>query len=239
MSSFQPQHPRERLIVALDVPSASDAHHLARELRDEVGLFKVGLELFCAEGPDFVKALGQYGRIFLDLKFLDIPHTVVGALRSVLRLDPYFLTVHATGGRPMMQGVTELLHTHRQSGGQTRSLAVSVLTSFGDPEWHQVGQADNTTTSVVNLGRLAHSCGMDGAVCSPHEAQELRKKLGDAFLLVCPGIRPTGSEQGDQVRVSDPVSAVQAGADYLVVGRPITAATHPREAARALVESLL
>ena len=238
MSSFRPKHPRERLIVALDVPRASEALRLAEELSGEVGLFKVGLELFCAEGPDLVKALSRHARIFLDLKFLDIPNTVNGALRSVLPLDPYFLTVHATGGMPMMKAVSELLQTHRQQGGQTRSLAVTVLTSFDETEWKNVGQTHDTAASVLNLARLAQQSGMDGGVCSPQEARQLRQHLGTSFHLVCPGIRPIGSDLGDQVRVSDPASALQAGADYLVVGRPITASTHPREAAHALVESI-
>ena len=238
MSSFRPKHPRERLIVALDVPRASEALRLAEELSGEVGLFKVGLELFCAEGPDLVKALSRHARIFLDLKFLDIPNTVTGALRSVLPLDPYFLTVHATGGMPMMKAVSELLQTHRQQGGQTRSLAVTVLTSFDETEWKNGGQTHDTAASVLNLARLAQQSGMDGGVCSPQEARQLRQHLGTSFHLVCPGIRPIGSDLGDQVRVSDPASALQAGADYLVVGRPITASTHPREAAHALVESI-
>jgi orotidine-5'-phosphate decarboxylase len=238
LSSFRPKHPRERLIVALDVPRASEALRLAEELSGEVGLFKVGLELFCAEGPDLVKALSRHARIFLDLKFLDIPNTVTGALRSVLPLDPYFLTVHATGGMPMMKAVSELLQTHRQQGGQTRSLAVTVLTSFDETEWKNVGQTHDTAASVLNLARLAQQSGMDGGVCSPQEARQLRQHLGTSFHLVCPGIRPIGSDLGDQVRVSDPASALQAGADYLVVGRPITASTHPREAAHALVESI-
>jgi len=224
--------------VALDVPRASEALRLAEELSGEVGLFKVGLELFCAEGPDLVKALSRHARIFLDLKFLDIPNTVTGALRSVLPLDPYFLTVHATGGMPMMKAVSELLQTHRQQGGQTRSLAVTVLTSFDETEWKNVGQTHDTAASVLNLARLAQQSGMDGGVCSPQEARQLRQHLGTSFHLVCPGIRPIGSDLGDQVRVSDPASALQAGADYLVVGRPITASTHPREAAHALVESI-
>jgi len=238
LSSFRPKHPRERLIVALDVPRASEALRLAEELSGEVGLFKVGLELFCAEGPDLVKALSRHARIFLDLKFLDIPNTVTGALRSVLPLDPYFLTVHATGGMPMMKAVSELLQTHRQQGGQTRSLAVTVLTSFDETEWKNLGQTHDTAASVLNLARLAQQSGMDGGVCSPQEARQLRQHLGTSFHLVCPGIRPIGSDLGDQVRVSDPASALQAGADYLVVGRPITASTHPREAAHALVESI-
>lgn len=224
--------------MALDVPRASEALRLAEELSGEVGLFKVGLELFCAEGPDLVKALSRHARIFLDLKFLDIPNTVTGALRSVLPLDPYFLTVHATGGMPMMKAVSELLQTHRQQGGQTRSLAVTVLTSFDETEWKNVGQTHDTAASVLNLARLAQQSGMDGGVCSPQEARQLRQHLGTSFHLVCPGIRPIGSDLGDQVRVSDPASALQAGADYLVVGRPITASTHPREAAHALVESI-
>jgi orotidine-5'-phosphate decarboxylase len=185
-----------------------------------------------------VKALSRHARIFLDLKFLDIPNTVTGALRSVLPLDPYFLTVHATGGMPMMKAVSELLQTHRQQGGQTRSLAVTVLTSFDETEWKNVGQTHDTAASVLNLARLAQQSGMDGGVCSPQEARQLRQHLGTSFHLVCPGIRPIGSDLGDQVRVSDPASALQAGADYLVVGRPITASTHPREAAHALVESI-
>jgi len=237
LSSSHPKHPRERLIVALDVPRASEALRLAEELSGEVGLFKVGLELFCAEGPELVKALRRHARIFLDLKFLDIPNTVTGALRSVLPLDPDFLTVHATGGRLMMKAVSELLHTHRQQGGQTQSLAVTVLTSFDETEWKHIGQTQDIGTSVLSLSRLAHQSGMDGAVCSPQEASQLRAHFGSSFCLVCPGIRPAGTDLGDQVRIADPRSALQAGADYLVVGRPITAASHPREAARAIVAS--
>ncbi len=231
-------HPRDRLIVALDVPKASDALRLAEELSGEVGLLKIGLELFCAEGPDLVKRLAKHAPIFLDLKFLDIPNTVQGALKSILPLDPYFLTLHATGGARMMEGVRDLLRAHRQQGGRTQSLAVTVLTSFNEEVWKELGHANDTRSSALNLGLLAQHSGMDGVVCSPQEVGHLRQHLGPHFNLICPGIRPSGNSLGDQIRVSDPTSAIRAGANYLVVGRPITEATSPREAARLLIQSI-
>lgn len=230
--------PKSRLVVALDVPEASAALRMAERLAGEVGMLKVGLELFCAEGPAFVKELQAFAPVFMDLKFHDIPTTVRRALEAVLPLDPRLINVHAQGGPLMMEAAAQAVRAHRSAGGHTQLLAVTVLTSLGREEWARLGHAEEPGAAALQLARLAEDSGCDGVVCSAQEAAAVRDACGAGFLRLCPGIRPKGSALNDQARVVDPASALQMGANWLVVGRPITHAEDPRAAARAIVAEM-
>jgi orotidine-5'-phosphate decarboxylase len=230
--------PKSRLVVALDVPEAASALRMAERLAGEVGMLKVGLELFCAEGPAFVKELQAFAPVFMDLKFHDIPTTVRRALEGVLHLDPRLINVHAQGGPQMLEAAAQAVAAHRAAGGHTQLLAVTVLTSLGREEWARLGHAEEPGAAALQLARLAADSGCDGVVCSAHEATAVRDACGAGFLRLCPGIRPKGSVTHDQARVVDPASALQMGADWLVVGRPITHAEDPRAAARAIVAEM-
>jgi orotidine-5'-phosphate decarboxylase len=221
-----------RLCVALDVSSKSEADRLARLLEPEVRLFKVGLELYTACGPDAVTRLRVTGaEIFLDLKLHDIPNTVERAAECAARIGCDLLTVHAAGGPAMVAAAVK-----GARGGlvRTRVLAVTVLTSLSAEDLARIGLAGSPSEAVLRLARLALDAGAEGLVCSPQEVAALRRKLGPGPLLVVPGIRPAGAEAGDQSRVATPADAARAGADVLVVGRPITQAPDPLAAARAL-----
>jgi orotidine-5'-phosphate decarboxylase len=221
-----------RIIVALDVPDLDRAVELARALRDTVGLFKIGLELFSAHGPAAVEAVRAVGTpIFLDLKLHDIPATVAGAVRAVGRLGVAMLTVHAAGGEEMLRAAVEAA---RSLEDPPVVLGVTVLTSLADADLDAVGLAGPPEAAVARLARLACSSGAGGLVCSPREAAALRSALGPGPLLVVPGVRPAGKELSDQKRVSTPADAVAAGADLLVIGRPITRASDPAAAARSI-----
>ncbi|MEW5974512.1 MAG: orotidine-5'-phosphate decarboxylase [Acidobacteriota bacterium] len=229
---------RARIIVALDVPSRQEALSLVQRLRGEVGLFKVGSQLFTKEGPDLVREIVSSGeKVFLDLKFHDIPNTVVRAVQSAQSLGVSMLTLHAAGGARMLSEVVQAL---AGSGAQERPLllGVTVLTSLSSADLAEVGIASPTAEQVVRLARLAQRCGLDGVVASPEETRLLRQELGATFKIVTPGIRPAGSDAHDQSRVATPSVAVQAGADYLVIGRPVVAAHDPLQALRAVVESI-
>ncbi len=230
--------PKSRLVVAMDVPEAASALRLAERLAGEVGMLKVGLELFCAEGPAFVKELQAFAPVFMDLKFHDIPTTVRRALEAVLSLDPRLINVHAQGGPQMLEAAAQAVQAHRAAGGHTQLLAVTVLTSLGREEWARLGHAEGPSEAALQLARLAADSGCDGVVCSAHEAAAVREACGAEFLRLCPGIRPKGSATNDQARVVDPASALQMGANWLVVGRPITHAEDPRAAARAIVAEM-
>ncbi len=230
--------PKSRLVVAMDVPEATAALRLAEKLAGEVGMLKVGLELFCAAGPGFVKELQAFAPVFMDLKFHDIPTTVRRALEAVLPLDPRLVNVHAQGGPQMLEAAAQAVKAHRAAGGHTELLAVTVLTSLGREEWARLGHAEEPGAAALQLARLASESGCDGVVCSAQEAAAVRQACGEAFLRLCPGIRPKGSALNDQARVVDPATALQLGANYLVVGRPITHAEDPRAAARALVAEM-
>ena len=226
--------PRERLIVALDVDSRERAERLIAELAPHVGLFKVGKELFTAEGPGIVRRIvAEGGRVFLDLKFHDIPNTVGRAVASGVRLGASLITVHASGGRAMLEAGAASLPT---SGVEI--LAVTVLTSHTDASLAETGAAQNVADTVRRLAILARDSGIGGLVSSPQEIPLLREAIGPDMLLVTPGIRPRGTAHGDQARVTTPRDAVRLGGDMIVVGRPITEASNPADAARAIVDEL-
>lgn len=224
---------RDRLCAALDFGSWSAAEPFARAVAPEVGMLKVGLELFAAEGPPAVRAAAALGRpVFLDLKLHDIPNTVEGAARSAARSGAALLTVHAGGGADMIAAAV------RGAGPGVRVLAVTVLTSLDAAALDAVGLAGPPEAAVVRLARLAVAAGAGGIVCSPLEVAAVRAAVGPGPLLVIPGVRPAGSARGDQSRVSTPEAAVRAGADVLVVGRPLRDAPDPAAAARAMAASL-
>jgi orotidine-5'-phosphate decarboxylase len=225
---------KDRLIVALDVPTVPEARSLVDRLAGAVGMFKVGSQLFTAEGPAFVRELVARGeKVFLDLKFHDIPNTVAHAVGEGARLGVSFLDVHALGGKAMLEaGVAAL------PALGARLLAVTILTSHDDASLGEIGVAGSVEASVRRLARLARAAGLDGVVASPHEVALIREACGPDFLIVTPGIRPAGAAKGDQARPATPRAALAAGADYLVVGRPITEATDPVAAAAAIVREM-
>jgi orotidine-5'-phosphate decarboxylase len=226
--------PRERLIVALDVPTAEQARKLVDGLAGAVGMFKVGSELFTAAGPELVRELVARGeRVFLDLKFHDIPNTVAGAVASAGQLGVSLVDVHGLGGRAMMAAAAGALPAMG-----CRLLAITILTSHDEASLGEVGLHGALGESVERLARLAKDAGVDGVVASPHEVGLIRAACGEDFLIVTPGIRPAGAAQGDQARLATPGAARRAGADYLVVGRPITQAADPRAAADAIVAEM-
>lgn len=233
----RPRGPAARLIAALDVADTGAAVRLCTSLRGEVGLVKLGLEFFAAEGPAGVRAVSACGLpVFLDLKLHDIPNTVAGAVRAVLGLRPAMLTLHAAGGQAML----EAARAAAEAAGTARPmlLAVTVLTSQSAAALAATGVSDGPVQQVLRLARLADSAGIDGLVCSTAEVAPVRAALGERLALVVPGIRPAGGPADDQARVATPAAAVAAGADWLVVGRPITRAADPAGAARAIAESI-
>jgi orotidine-5'-phosphate decarboxylase len=224
----------ERLIVALDVPTAEAARALVDRLAGGVGLFKVGSQLFTATGPGFVQEIvGRGEKVFLDLKFHDIPNTVAGAVSSASRLGVSLIDVHGLGGRAMLEAAVGALPAM-----QTRLLAITILTSHDEMTLGQIGVNGSVHDSVRRLALLARDAGLDGVVASPHEVALIREACGTDFLIVTPGIRPAGAATGDQSRAATPATALAAGADYLVVGRPITAADDPRAVADAIVREM-
>lgn len=222
---------RDRLIVALDVPKAEAARSLVERLSGRVGMFKVGSQLFTAAGPEFVHEIAARGeKIFLDLKFHDIPNTVAGAVSSASRLGVSLLDVHGLGGRAMLEAAVGALPAMG-----TRLLAITILTSHDEKTLAEIGVKGSLTESVRRLALLAKDTSLDGVVASPHEVALIREACGPDFLIVAPGIRPAGAAAGDQARAATPAAALRAGADFLVVGRPITAAEDAAAAADAIV----
>jgi len=231
---------KDQLIVALDVPNVTDANKLVAQLRDVVGMFKIGSQLFTAAGPGLVKSIVEGGnKVFLDLKFHDIPHQVTGAARSAAELGVTLFTVHASGGTEMMKRARDSVAEVAERTGYERSriVAVSVLTSIDAATLTQIGVNDGPVDSVERLVKLARSAGVDGVVASPQEVRNIRSITSDDFLIVTPGIRLASSEtkNEDQKRVGTPAAALQAGANYLVVGRPITSAPEPVKAAQNVI----
>lgn len=225
--------PSDRICAALDFGSFAQAEPFARAVAPHVGMLKVGLELFAAEGPAAVRAAAAFGRpIFLDLKLHDIPNTVEGAARSAAASGAALLTVHASGGAEMVRAAV------RGAGGRLRVLAVTVLTSLDEAALDAIGLAGPTEAAVIRLARLAIGAGAGGLVCSPHEVAAVRAAVGAGPLLVVPGVRPAGAAKGDQVRVATPAEAVAAGADVIVVGRPLRDAPDPAAAARDIAATL-
>lgn len=229
-----------RIIVPLDVPSSAQALALADKLRGHVGGFKVGKELFTAAGPDVVRSLVAKGdRVFLDLKYHDIPNTVAGAVRSASDLGVWMLNVHASGGRPMMEAARKAADEQgAKSGTVPLVIAVTVLTSLDAATLASVGVAASPLDQVVVLAKLAQAAGLDGVVASPRETAAIRQACGPDFLIVTPGIRGGAAASGpdDQQRTMTPGEAVAAGSSYLVVGRPITGAADPVSAARKIAD---
>jgi orotidine-5'-phosphate decarboxylase len=227
---------KDRILAALDFPDGRSALAMADRLRGAVGGFKVGKQLFTAEGPALVRELtGRGDRVFLDLKFHDIPNTVAGAIESALGLGVWMVNVHAAGGRAMMRAAREAADRAAQATG-TRALviAVTVLTSLDGDALRETGAGDDPSRQVERLAVLARDSGLDGVVCSPQEIELVRRACGAAFAIVTPGIRGASDAKGDQQRTATPAGALSAGADYLVIGRPITAADDPRAAAEAI-----
>jgi len=221
------------IFVAIDTPDLDRALALADAVGPHVGGLKLGLEFLTARGPGGLAAMTKLGRpIFADTKFHDIPNTVAGAAREIAKQGVAIFNIHASGGGAMMRAAREA------AGANVRLIAVTVLTSLDDRDLDAVGQRGPAAEQVVRLASLAKSCGLDGVVCSAHEIAAIRKACGDGFLLVVPGIRPAGSDLADQRRVMTPHEALEAGADILVIGRPITGAPDPAQAARAIVDSL-
>ena len=229
--------PRERLIVALDVSSAAAAQKIVAAVGDSASIYKVGMQLYTAEGPQVVRDLVTAGRkVFLDLKFHDIPNTVGSAVREAASLGVHMLTVHACGGSKMLQAATDAA---ARSGKQPPIvLAVTVLTSMDENDLSSVGVAGKVSDQVVRLARTAIHSGCQGIVASVQEASLLRKELGEKFVIVTPGIRPAGSAVGDQARVATPAEAMTAGATHIVVGRPITGSNDPASAAREVLAEM-
>ncbi len=228
--------PRDRLIVALDVSSSASARQLIAAIGDSAHIYKVGSQLFTAEGPQVVRDLTALGRkVFLDLKFHDIPNTVASAVAQAARLNVAMLTVHASGGGRMLRAAVEAAS---KAEGPPMILAVTVLTSMEDTDLPGIGVRGTVTDQVLRLATLAITNGCDGIITSAHEVRELRSELGDDFAIVTPGVRPPGSAKGDQARVVSPAEAIAAGATHIVVGRPITAAPDPAAAARDILQQI-
>jgi len=224
---------RERLIVALDVSSAAEAQRLVQQIGEAAGIYKVGLQLFTAEGPGLVRELVTSGkRVFLDLKLHDIPNTVGHAVKAAADLGAHMLTVHASGGARMLQAAVEA------AAGRLHLLAVTVLTSLTDEDLPATGIPDKVVDQALRMAALARSAGCPGIVTSPRELLALRKLLGNSFLIVTPGIRPAGTAANDQQRTADPAQAIGNGASHIVVGRPITHAADPAQAARAIISEM-
>ena len=226
-----------RILVALDVDTADAAHALADQLRGHVGGFKIGSRLFTGHGPSIVENLVKRGdRVFLDLKFHDIPNTVAGAVAAATRLGVWMVNVHASGGHTMMKAARDAADTESVRLGQPRPLviAVTMLTSLSDETMGEIGVADALSAQVGRLAVLAQSAGLDGVVAAPQEIALIRNRCGDSFEIVTPGIRSASDEKADQRRTMTAAGALAAGASYLVVGRPIIAAADPRAAAERI-----
>jgi len=222
---------KDRVIVALDVDGAEAARSLVERLDGRVGMFKVGSQLFTAQGPDLVRWLVKRGeKVFLDLKYHDIPNTVAHAVGAAVRLGVSLVDVHALAGRAVLEAAVAA-----RRGSETRLLAITILTSHDDESLSEIGVAGPVDPAVRRLSLLSRESGVDGVVCSPREALLIREACGPETLIVTPGIRPAGAEPADQARPATPKAALVAGATYIVVGRPITSAPDPAAAAEKIV----
>ena len=233
---------KDKLIVALDVDSASRALDVLDQLREHVGMFKIGMQLFTAAGPDIVRQIIARGsRVFLDLKYHDIPNTVAMAAIETTRLGVSIFNIHASGGSEMMKRTVEAVAeiSVRENLTRPKVLAVTLLTSVDRETLRQIGIDDEPRSVVSRLALLARDSGLDGVVASAHEIKTIRETVSQPdFLIVTPGIRSVGDAVNDQRRIMTPAEAIRAGADYLVVGRPILDASDPVRAARAIVEEI-
>lgn len=234
--------PQDRIILALDVDSEAQALNLVEKLADSVGAFKVGMQLYNQLGPSIVRRIQDLGgRVFVDLKFHDIPNTVAGAAKVMTGLNCFMFNVHASGGREMMAAAMKAVREESTRLGcePPLVLAVTVLTSISEQQLHDdMFVSRSLEQTVVGWAQMAKECGMNGVVCSPREIAPIRQACGSDFVIVTPGIRPLWSEKNDQKRITTPREALKIGADYMVIGRPITAASDPREAARRIIEEL-
>lgn len=231
----------DRIITALDVHSLEDMKKLVETLGDSVSFYKVGMELFYSTGPDAVRYLKDQGKhVFLDLKVHDIPNTVGQSVRALTRLGADLMTLHGTGGRAMMEAAAEAVRDEaaKLNIERPRLLAVTVLTSIDEDAWKEIGGKYSIAESVKNLAKLAKEAGIDGTVSSPYEAKEIREMNGPDFLIVTPGIRPTFAVANDQKRFTTPSQALRDGASHLVIGRPITKAADPKEAAEKILAEI-
>lgn len=231
----------DRLIVALDVSTMDAMKSIVSSLGDSVSFYKVGMELFYAEGDQTVRYLQEHGKhVFLDLKLHDIPNTVAHGVSSLTRLGANLITIHGQGGPIMMKAAAEAARESAEKLGIERPklLAITVLTSFDDESWTSIGGQLPIADQVIRLAKLAKESGMDGVVCSALEAKMIRDACGPDFLIVTPGIRPSFAATHDQKRIATPSSALQDGASRLVIGRPITQAEHPQEAVRLIIEEM-
>ena len=238
-------HPRSSLIVALDFDSLKSALAFARQVADVVGMFKVGSQLFSNAGPEAIRQVAALGNgVFLDLKYHDIPNTVAGAvLASAAMPGVQLVNVHALGGSAMLKAAAQAVSAGVPMGAdRPRLIAVTVLTSMDQKTMREAGIAGSPLSRAVKLAQLTKKCGVDGVVASVQEAKAIRKACGRDFLIVTPGVRPAeksgGKKKDDQARTATPAQAIRAGSDYIVVGRPITAAGDPRAAAQAMVEEI-
>lgn len=228
---------KSQIFVALDFNDKAKAERLVAQLSPELCGLKVGKELFAAAGPAFVEQLVTQGfKVFLDLKYHDIPNTVAKAVAAAANMGVYMVNVHASGGRKMMQSAKQALIPFADRA--PKLIAVTVLTSMAAEDLQEIGINVSPATQVERLAQLTQEAGLDGVVCSAQEAEQLKQKFGTAFLLVTPGIRPAGADQGDQKRVMTPPEAQAVGVDYLVIGRPITAASEPLQALKDIRQSL-
>ena len=223
----------DKIIVALDVPSKKEALSLVEQLRDQISFFKIGLQLYTAEGPEMVRAvLASDAKVFLDLKFNDIPTTVARTVEAARSLGVRMLTVHLSGGPDMIRAAVAV------PKNDLLILGVTVLTSANEGMLRETGISDKIDNQVLRLAKLGVTRGVDGIVASPHEIKSLRAEFGDKIKIVVPGIRPTWSDPGDQKRFMTPHDALEAGADYLVIGRPITKHPSPREAVQKILAEI-
>ena len=230
----------EKIIVALDVSNKEEALSLVRQLKD-TKIFKIGLQLFTAEGPLLVQHLHDLGKnVFLDLKLHDIPNTVAGAVRMGVRMGVHMMTLHASGGKEMMASAACAAKEEAERVGKNAPLllAVTVLTSLKDKQLKDIGIPADTKSQVLNLAGLAHQSGIEGIICSPHEIETITKTYKKDLVVVAPGIRPKWAAAQDQKRILTPAQAVQKGADYLVIGRPITQASSPHDAFLKIVDEI-
>ena len=222
----------DKLIVALDVPNLAEAEKLVAILSPVVKIFKVGKELFTAAGPEAVRMVHAHrGKVFLDLKFHDIPNTVASACQAASRLGVFMMNVHALGGKAMLSAAARV-------AGKTKIIGVTVLTSLTDRDLPEIGVRGGVKEEVEKLALLVQECGLDGVVASGQEIELIRKVTGKRFLIVTPGVRPLWAAHGDQKRIITPKEAIEKGADYVVVGRPITQDKNPREAAEKITQEM-
>ncbi len=233
---------KEKIIVALDVPTRAQALELVAKLYDDVGAFKIGMQLYNAEGPSIVHDIQkQGGKVFIDLKLHDIPNTVAEATKVLTGLQAFIMTLHASGGKKMLAAAAQSARENvPESGRKPLVVAVTVLTSLSQQEFtDEIGIERPIAEQVVNWAKLAQAAGLDGVVASPQEIDVIRQACGKDFVIITPGIRPLWAAANDQSRIMTPKQAVEAGADYLVIGRPITAQPDQAEAAKRIVAEIM